>query len=401
MIKHIWLRWYTPGTIIYPFVGLHFNAIRILIFILLYTNHASFASVCKDIVNMHKGRISVHSEGEGRGCIVVVELPVFKDNTHTMRPLLSHQLTPDGLLSLGKTQTLTLSEQPLSSRAHLARVADVTATKIQLMMENDFSSVSISEDVYVPEQYKTAAEMGASIAAEHEYEDVQPRWPVDDEKFHCNPPDLSMSRINLDEKGSKTWQRAGDEVSSVSIPEELYGDPYHQMESRRRSFFGREHASERTRDSRRDFTDDNRLDMKPVSEARYRVLLVDDAKLNRKMMARMLALHGECREIEEACDGLEAVTAYMKNKEENKHFDLVVLDYEMPNLNGPDAAAELRHLGYTGLIVGMTGVSMPKYIEHFLNQGANEVLEKPLDVEKWDSILEILYDMRCLYPWRT
>ena len=49
-------------------------------------------------------------------------------------------------------------------------------------------------------------------------------------------------------------------------------------------------------------------------------------------------------------------------------------------MDGPTAAAEMRSMGYEGLIIGVTGNAMTRDIEHFVSRGATCVLAKPLDM---------------------
>ena len=54
----------------------------------------------------------------------------------------------------------------------------------------------------------------------------------------------------------------------------------------------------------------------------------------------------------------------------------------MPVMNGPEAVAAIRQIGYTGLVVGLTGNALEEHTAHFINQGADGVLTKPLDYTK-------------------
>ena len=47
----------------------------------------------------------------------------------------------------------------------------------------------------------------------------------------------------------------------------------------------------------------------------------------------------------EAEDGLEAIDKYEQACAAGAHFDTVLMDYEMPRMNGPTATARLRELG--------------------------------------------------------
>lgn len=58
-------------------------------------------------------------------------------------------------------------------------------------------------------------------------------------------------------------------------------------------------------------------------------------------------------------------------------FDLILMDYYMPAMNGPEAIAAMRKLGFTGMIVGVSGV-MDDDVNDFVKAGANLVLCKPI-----------------------
>ena len=60
------------------------------------------------------------------------------------------------------------------------------------------------------------------------------------------------------------------------------------------------------------------------------------------------------------------------------YYDSILLDYEMPRTNGPSAAAQMRELGCTSNIIGLTGNVLPEDSKYFKECGANWVLHKPL-----------------------
>lgn len=124
-----------------------------------------------------------------------------------------------------------------------------------------------------------------------------------------------------------------------------------------------------------------------------RILVVDDSDTNRKFLTRILENHGHtCDQARDGSIAVEMVSESMKrnnNKDkrknnddadDSKHYDAVMLDYEMPTMNGPTAAKKMRDLGSDTFIVGITGNMLPEDIEHFRSQGANEVLPKPFNI---------------------
>ena len=115
-------------------------------------------------------------------------------------------------------------------------------------------------------------------------------------------------------------------------------------------------------------------------------LVVDDSRLNRRMLVRSLTTQKHL--CEEAEDGLQAVQKVQRNLAAHasapgasRLYDAVLCDFVMPHLDGPGAAREIRALGYTGRIIGCTGNGIPEDIEHFKACGASHVLLKPVAVE--------------------
>ena len=78
-----------------------------------------------------------------------------------------------------------------------------------------------------------------------------------------------------------------------------------------------------------------------AEKCQKRVLVVEDNELNRKIAAQVIEDEGILTEC--AIDGLEAVK---KVREAPEHyFDLILMDVQMPGLNGYQAAEQIRGLG--------------------------------------------------------
>ena len=68
-----------------------------------------------------------------------------------------------------------------------------------------------------------------------------------------------------------------------------------------------------------------------------------------------------------------------REQAEGKGIDLVLIDYIMINMNGPEAVKKMRaELGYTGPVIGVTGNALPEDIAFFKAHGTNSVITKPL-----------------------
>jgi CheY-like chemotaxis protein len=111
-------------------------------------------------------------------------------------------------------------------------------------------------------------------------------------------------------------------------------------------------------------------------------LVVDDTPLNRKLLAKMLQKKGHtCDQAENGQIAVEFVESSLLPRGNNRPYDLILMDYEMPVLNGPDAAQKIRELGCTAVIVGLTGNLLPDDIAYFEDHGANCVLPKPINMQ--------------------
>lgn len=109
-----------------------------------------------------------------------------------------------------------------------------------------------------------------------------------------------------------------------------------------------------------------------------RLLIVDDSVANRKMLRRIMWMRKHT--CEEASNGSEGVETFIRAQMMKTPFDAILMDNDMPLMDGPTAAREMRKLGCTDLIVGITGNALPEDIAHFISMGADSVLPKPLDV---------------------
>ena len=116
-----------------------------------------------------------------------------------------------------------------------------------------------------------------------------------------------------------------------------------------------------------------------------RILVVDDAPSNRKMLIRLLTRKGfVCVEAE---DGQQALNAYSQLVDSGQQLTAIITDYEMPVMNGPQATKKFREMCCKIPIVGVTGNMLEADVQYFKEQGADEVMGKPLDLVVLERIL--------------
>ena len=122
--------------------------------------------------------------------------------------------------------------------------------------------------------------------------------------------------------------------------------------------------------------------------ARLHLLMVDDSAMSRKMVRRAVReTFASVREAEDGEIGVALLKETLCGGLRTVPIDVVLMDYQMPNMDGPTATKMTRTLGFSGLIIGLTGNALPEDIATFLSHGANKVLTKPLDFALLDSAI--------------
>lgn len=120
---------------------------------------------------------------------------------------------------------------------------------------------------------------------------------------------------------------------------------------------------------------------------KYNVLVVDDSALNRKMMYKTLKMCPNFNKIHTAEDGIDAITKIKKFKDE---ISIVLMDKNMPRMNGLESVKTMRSLSYDKIILGLTGEDSIDEINEFVECGADYVITKPLDNKKLSLISTFL-----------
>ncbi len=106
------------------------------------------------------------------------------------------------------------------------------------------------------------------------------------------------------------------------------------------------------------------------------ILAADDSAINIKLIETILK--GEGHTIVTAENGREAVEFGI-----NASFDLILMDINMPELNGYQAAAELRRLGIKAPIIAITAAAMEEEIAECRKNGMDDVITKPIRYESF------------------
>ena len=116
----------------------------------------------------------------------------------------------------------------------------------------------------------------------------------------------------------------------------------------------------------------------------YRVLLADDEQIERMALARRLMRRfGDILQISEATNGKEAVQLYQK-----EHSQIIIMDIAMPELNGVEAAEQIRSMDEDCIIVFLTAYDEFSYAKRAIVIRALDYLLKPCDEEELTAVME-------------
>ncbi|MFZ1974809.1 MAG: response regulator [Candidatus Acidiferrales bacterium] len=121
------------------------------------------------------------------------------------------------------------------------------------------------------------------------------------------------------------------------------------------------------------------------AERSLRILIADDAELNRDLVVELLQKRGH--EAEAVADGRAALAALGRHA-----FDVVLMDEEMPRMTGLEATRAIRQReagsGKHQIIIGLSGHATEEDEARFREAGMDAVLAKPVHMDKLYWVVE-------------
>jgi CheY-like chemotaxis protein/anti-sigma regulatory factor (Ser/Thr protein kinase) len=125
--------------------------------------------------------------------------------------------------------------------------------------------------------------------------------------------------------------------------------------------------------------------IKPVEYPQFikKALVVDDVPANLELTAKMLSLYGV--QTDTAASGKEAVE---KIQSKNEPYDIIFMDHMMPEMDGIETTRKIRENGYNGVIVVLTASAMRGMKEFYLEEGFDDYLSKPINLNALGEILK-------------
>lgn len=119
-----------------------------------------------------------------------------------------------------------------------------------------------------------------------------------------------------------------------------------------------------------------------------RILLAEDHEANRQIISHRLSQRGA--QVFTARNGAEALRRVGEAAAAGNPVDIVIMDMEMPVLDGYEAVRQLRAKGFTAPIVALTAYAMSIDRDECLSIGCDEHVSKPVD---WNLLFTKLADL--------
>ena len=117
-----------------------------------------------------------------------------------------------------------------------------------------------------------------------------------------------------------------------------------------------------------------------------KVLIVDDNKLNIKIAAKLLEKYK--LNIDEALSGEECL-----EKVKNTKYDLIFMDYMMPNMDGIETYKKLKEIeNFDTPVVTLTADAVEGSREKFLKEGFDEYIAKPILIDHLEEVLDMIFN---------
>lgn len=130
--------------------------------------------------------------------------------------------------------------------------------------------------------------------------------------------------------------------------------------------------------------------------ARRRLLLVEDSETARKLYALTFERAGA--DVLPAANAEDARRVFLEERADGRSFDLAVLDFGLPDSDGATLAGELRGLGFSGAVAGLTAGVGEADARRWRGGGCDAVLPKSLSMP---AVVARLAALACRPPRRS
>ncbi|WP_320819231.1 response regulator [Thalassolituus sp.] len=123
----------------------------------------------------------------------------------------------------------------------------------------------------------------------------------------------------------------------------------------------------------------------PTSTTRGKVLIVEDNEVNLKVAEKMLNKVAPDVQISSVGSGEDCISLI---QHQGRHFDLILLDCQMPGMDGFETSEQLRKYGFSGAIVACTANTTDKIEQRCMDAGMDDYMAKPIRLDNIRDMLD-------------
>ena len=116
-----------------------------------------------------------------------------------------------------------------------------------------------------------------------------------------------------------------------------------------------------------------------------RILLVEDGFDNQRLIGHVLRKAGA--EVSVAENGQVAVDLALAAKQADSAFDIILMDIQMPVMDGYEATRQLRRTGYINPIIALTANTTTGNRQKCLDSGCSDFMTKPFDISTFVTVV--------------
>jgi len=136
-----------------------------------------------------------------------------------------------------------------------------------------------------------------------------------------------------------------------------------------------------TANDQQQFATNKKPEFKLHGKQSFKILLVEDNFFNIELMTQLLKMKGH--QVTALENGLEAINLLQK-----ENFDILLMDINMPVIDGYETTRRIRKLGILTPVIAITGSAMKGELEACLAAGMNEYITKPINIYNLEKIIE-------------
>jgi osomolarity two-component system sensor histidine kinase SLN1 len=117
------------------------------------------------------------------------------------------------------------------------------------------------------------------------------------------------------------------------------------------------------------------------------ILIAEDNKTNQMVLLRMLRM-AKITQVDVAQDGKIALDMVKQSIEKRTEYDLILMDVQMPNMDGLEATRLIRKVGFKRPIIALSAYSDESNIKDCLDSGMDDFVSKPIQLANLRLVLK-------------